>query len=71
MSYNQVEKYKTGDHVKVKALGIAKIHCKVEGNYWLKFANGKEGGGWKDRDILGLASAAEFNAEKAHADLYR
>lgn len=56
-------KFKAGQFVVVKHLGAAKVDDVIDGAYFLFFANGKRGGGWKDHDIERVLTEKEFWSE--------
>ena len=56
-------KYKAGQFVEVKLLGLAKVDSEDGESYSLFFADGKRGGGWKEHDIVAPTTEKKFWAE--------
>lgn len=56
-------KYQQGAFVEVKLVGLAKVDAVTDKEYFLFFADGKRGGGWKEWDIVGPTTEKKFWAE--------
>lgn len=56
-------KFQAGAFVEVKLVGLAKVDAVGDSEYFLFFADGKRGGGWKEHDIVGPTTEKKFWAE--------
>lgn len=56
-------KFKAGQFIVIKDFGAAKVDEVLGDDYFVFFANGKRGGGWKDRDVTGTVTEKQFWAE--------